>query len=98
LVIDQNPEHQSRFAIDVLLHHFGYTDQTWLAKPYRSNIAFKLHKVENMTEFTTPQPTRKSTFDEKHQGWNCALSASRGRTSSMGEMWPLSACRQGFLK
>ena len=63
LVIDQNPEHQSRFAIDVLLHHFGYTDQTWLAKPYRSNIAFKLHTVENMTELTTPQPTRKPTSD-----------------------------------
>jgi LacI family transcriptional regulator len=59
LVIDQNPEHQSRFAVDVLLHHFGYTDQTWLTKPYRSNIAFKLHTVENMTEFTTPLPSTK---------------------------------------
>ena len=63
LVLDQNPEHQSRFAIDVLLHHFGYTDQTWLTKPYRSNIAFKLHTVENMTEFTTPQPTRIAPTD-----------------------------------
>jgi LacI family transcriptional regulator len=63
LVIDQNPEHQSRFAIDVLLHHFGYTDQTWLSLPYRSNIAFKLHTVENMTEFTTPQSTGKRTPD-----------------------------------
>jgi LacI family transcriptional regulator len=59
LVIDQNPEHQSRYAIDVLLHHFGYTDQTWLAKPYQSNIAFKLHTVENMTEFTTPTPAAR---------------------------------------
>jgi LacI family transcriptional regulator len=63
LVIDQNPEHQSRFAIDVLLHHFGYTDQTWLTKPYRSNIAFKLHTVENMTEFTTPQLIRQVSAD-----------------------------------
>jgi len=63
LVIDQNPEHQSRFAVDVLLHHFGYTDQTWLAKPYLSNIAFKLHTVENMTETTTPQPARRPSPD-----------------------------------
>ena len=63
LVIDQNPEHQSRFAIDVLLHHFGYTDQTWLTKPYLSNIAFKLHTVENMTEFTTPQLARRLPSD-----------------------------------
>jgi len=63
LVIDQNPEHQSRFAIEVLLHHFGYTDQIWLAKPYVSNIAFKLHTVENMTEFTTPQPSRSTSSD-----------------------------------
>jgi LacI family transcriptional regulator len=63
LVIDQNPEHQSRYAIDVLLHHFGYTDQTWLTKPYRSNIAFKLHTVENMTEFTTPMPAVRMKAD-----------------------------------
>jgi LacI family transcriptional regulator len=63
LVIDQNPEHQSRYAIDVLLHHFAYTDQTWLTKPYRSNIAFKLHTVENMTEFTTPTPTVRMKAD-----------------------------------
>jgi LacI family transcriptional regulator len=56
LVIDQNPEHQSRFAIDVLLHHFGYTAQRWLEPPYHSNIAFKLHCMENMTEFTSLAP------------------------------------------
>nr|WP_281432951.1 LacI family DNA-binding transcriptional regulator [Aestuariivirga litoralis] len=58
LVIDQNPEHQSRFAVDVLLHHFGYTDHRWLEAPYRSNIAFKLHCLENMTEFTAVEPAK----------------------------------------
>jgi len=48
LAIDQNPEHQARFAMDVLLHHFGYTDHTWLEVPYRSNIAFRLCSPENI--------------------------------------------------
>lgn len=48
MAIDQNPEHQARFAIDVLLHHFGYTDHTWLETPYRSNIAFRLCSPENI--------------------------------------------------
>jgi LacI family transcriptional regulator len=48
LAIDQNPEHQARFAMDVLLHHFGYTDHTWLEIPYRSNIAFRLCTPENI--------------------------------------------------
>jgi LacI family transcriptional regulator len=48
MAIDQNPEHQARFAMDVLLHHFGYTDHTWLETPYRSNIAFRLCSPENI--------------------------------------------------
>ena len=48
MAIDQNPEHQARFAIDVLLHRFGYTDHTWLEIPYRSNIAFRLCSPENI--------------------------------------------------
>jgi LacI family transcriptional regulator len=48
MAIDQNPEHQARFATDVLLHHFGYTDHTWLEVPYRSNIAFRLCSPENV--------------------------------------------------
>jgi LacI family transcriptional regulator len=48
MAIDQNPEHQARFAMDVLLHHFGYTDHTWLEVPYRSNIAFRLCSPENI--------------------------------------------------
>jgi LacI family transcriptional regulator len=48
VAIDQNPEHQARFAVDVLLHHFGYTDHTWLEVPYRSNIAFRLCSPENV--------------------------------------------------
>jgi LacI family transcriptional regulator len=48
MAIDQNPEHQARFAMDVLLHHFGYTDHKWLELPYRSNIAFRLCSPENI--------------------------------------------------
>ena len=48
MAIDQNPEHQARYAMDVLLHHFGYTDHTWLEVPYRSNIAFRLCSPENI--------------------------------------------------
>ena len=48
MAIDQNPEHQARFAMDVLLHYFGYTDHIWLETPYRSNIAFRLCSPENI--------------------------------------------------
>jgi LacI family transcriptional regulator len=50
-------------VMTLVIDHFGYTDQTWLTKPYRSNIAFKLHTVENMTEFTTPQLNRQISAD-----------------------------------
>jgi LacI family transcriptional regulator len=54
LAIDQNPEHQARFAMDVLLHHFGYTDHKWLQVPYRSNIAFRLCSPENIIGVAQP--------------------------------------------
>jgi LacI family transcriptional regulator len=54
LVIDQNPEHQARFALDVLLHHFGYTEERWLQPPYKSNIPLKVYCVENMTIQSRP--------------------------------------------
>ena len=50
LVIDQSPESQARFAVDVLLHHFDYTDHTWLTKPYESHIPFTLYSLENLPE------------------------------------------------
>jgi LacI family transcriptional regulator len=48
LAIDQYPEHQARFAVDVLLHHFGFSDAGAMATPYRSNISFQLYSRENI--------------------------------------------------
>lgn len=50
MVIDQDPEHQARFALDVVMHHFGYVEKAWLTTPYRSPIEYRLHSPENMTE------------------------------------------------
>ena len=50
LVIDQNPEHQARFALDVFTHHFGYTENPWLEPPYRSDIAFRLFTRESLPD------------------------------------------------
>lgn len=47
LAIDQNTEQQARFAIDVLMHHFGHTELPGLAPPYRSNVPFALYTPEN---------------------------------------------------
>lgn len=54
LAIDQNPEHQARFAIDVLLHHFSYAAHAWLKPPYVSNVAIRLFSPENMVNFSDP--------------------------------------------
>lgn len=54
LAIDQNPEHQARFALDVLLHHFGYAAQTWMKAPYVSNVSIRLFSPENLTVFSGP--------------------------------------------
>lgn len=48
LTIDQNPERQAQFAIDVLLHHFGFPGITWVREPYVSNIPFTLYGPENI--------------------------------------------------
>lgn len=48
LVIDQNPEQQARFALDVFTHHFGYTENPWLEPPYRSDIAYRLITRESL--------------------------------------------------
>ena len=53
LVIDQNPEHQAHFALDVVMHHFGYTEPGWLEVPYRSNYSFRLYTPENIMNSTT---------------------------------------------
>lgn len=54
LVIDQNPEHQARFALDVFTHHFGYTENPWLEPPYRSEIAFRLFTRESLPPSRDP--------------------------------------------
>lgn len=48
LAIDQYPEQQARFAIDVLMHHFGYTETKWLEPPYPSNTTMRLFTRENL--------------------------------------------------
>jgi LacI family transcriptional regulator len=58
LVIDQNPEHQARFALDVFTHHFGYTENPWLEPPYRSDIAFRLFTRESLPALENPSTAR----------------------------------------
>ena len=60
LVIDQNPEHQARFALDVFTHHFGYTETPWLVPPYRSDIAFRLFTRESLPAMDILQFERSS--------------------------------------
>jgi LacI family transcriptional regulator len=50
IAIDQNPEQQARFALDVLLHHFGFTEPGAMALPYQSNVSFRLYTAENIVE------------------------------------------------
>jgi LacI family transcriptional regulator len=47
LIIDQNPEQQARFVLDVLMHHFGHTEFPGIAPPYRSDVPFTLYTPEN---------------------------------------------------
>ena len=55
LAIDQYPEHQARFALDVLLHHFGLSEDNAMVVPYRSNISFRLFMRENLGAATGHQ-------------------------------------------
>ena len=48
LTIDQNPEQQARFAVDVLMHHFGHAVLAGVAPPYRSDVPFTLYGPENL--------------------------------------------------
>jgi LacI family transcriptional regulator len=57
LVIDQNPEQQARFALDVFTHHFGYTERPWMEPPYRSDIAFRLFTRESLPDLDYPHVT-----------------------------------------
>lgn len=46
MVIDQNPEHQARFALDVLLHHFGGAEIPGLRPPYESQTPITIFGPE----------------------------------------------------
>ena len=46
MVIDQNPEQQARFALDVLMHHFGHVEMTDIRPPYLSRVPFTIFGPE----------------------------------------------------
>jgi LacI family transcriptional regulator len=46
MVIDQNPEQQARFALDVLMHHFGHIEMADLGPPYESHVPFTIFGPE----------------------------------------------------
>lgn len=46
MVIDQNPEQQARFAIDVLMHHFGNVEMADIEPPYTCRVPFTIFGPE----------------------------------------------------
>jgi len=46
MVIDQNPEQQARFALDVLMHHFGNVEIADVCPPYVSKVPFTIFGPE----------------------------------------------------
>jgi LacI family transcriptional regulator len=50
LTIDQSPELQAQFAIDVLLNHFNFAGATHLAPPYASTVPIVLYGPENLPD------------------------------------------------
>lgn len=50
LTIDQNPEVQAQYAIDVLMHHFGFDSANHVAKPYLSNVPIVLYGPQNLPD------------------------------------------------
>lgn len=54
LTIDQNPELQAQFALDVLLNHFGFAGATHVVPPYASTVPIVLYGPENLPE-TMPE-------------------------------------------
>jgi LacI family transcriptional regulator len=46
MVIDQNPEHQAPFALDVLMHHFGHAEIPDLRPPYGSRTPITIFGPE----------------------------------------------------
>lgn len=48
LAIDQNPEKQVQYAIDVIMHHFGFDGMEFLKTPYKSDVPFTLYGPTNI--------------------------------------------------
>lgn len=48
LTIDQSPERQAQFAVDVLRHAFRLPGLGWMQVPYVSNVPFTLYGPENI--------------------------------------------------
>ncbi len=50
LTIDQNPELQAQFALDVLLSHFGFASAAHVVPPYGSTVPIVLYGPENLPD------------------------------------------------
>ena len=50
--------------LDVFTHHFGYTENPWLAPPYHSDIAFRLFTRESLPALNSPSSARSSPNEE----------------------------------
>jgi LacI family transcriptional regulator len=48
MAIDQNPEQQVLYAVDVLMHHFGFEGMEFMETPYRSTVPFTLYGPANI--------------------------------------------------
>lgn len=50
LTIDQSPELQAQFALEVLIHYFGYDGASRVAPPYTSTVPIVLYGPQNLPE------------------------------------------------
>jgi len=50
LTIDQSPELQAQYAVEVLMNHFGFDGATHAVPPYLSNVPIVLYGPQNLPE------------------------------------------------
>jgi LacI family transcriptional regulator len=50
LTIDQNPELQAQYALDVLMNHFGFDGATHAVPPYVSPVPVVLYGPQNLPD------------------------------------------------
>jgi LacI family transcriptional regulator len=50
LTIDQSPELQAQFALEVLLNHYGFEGATDLSPPYASTVPIVLYGPQNLPD------------------------------------------------